>query len=466
MSSRPRRRTPSSAPKRTSRKPRLRSQLLFAAGILALALGAFYTALVVATQIDQIFFPDSEISLGVKLPGIDAKEADSGIKKRINVLVMGLDRRYYEKDAPARTDTMFVVTIDPVTHTARGLAMPRDLWVKIPTKSGTGYREQRINAAYVMGELEDYPGGGPALAKKTVENLLGIKIDYYVAVDLEGFKRIIKGLGGIDIDVPEDLTVNDPYYSDTERLGDYYPCIIGPGLHHLDEKQALCYARVRNGSSDLSRILRQQRIIFAVMEKAAQLNLLANPDNLVNLWKQYKDAIETDVNDLQVPGFAKLAASIDPNQVAFGSLEGAVVPYTTADGASVLLASKEGIELLVRAFLADSRLLEEKATVEVQNGTGVEGRASKAIEYLASLGIPNNSLLAVNAAAAQAQTQIIDYTGKQYTAGLIATLLSVPKDRVRRATEADAALRQSQSDIVVILGSDAKLESAVSAAGP
>jgi len=167
-----------------------------------------------------------------------------------------------------------------------------------------------------------------------------------------------------------------------------------------------------------------------------------------------------------VPGFAKLAASIDPNQVALGSLEAAVTPWTTPDGAAVLLASKEGIAMLVQAFLADDRLLAEKATVEVQNGTGVEGRASKAIEYFASLGIPNSSLLAFNAATAQAQTTIIDYTGKQYTADLIATWLSLPRGRVRKATDTDLALRNSQADIVVILGADAKLESAVSSASP
>src|SRR3990172_10330634 len=113
MSSRPRRRTQSSAPQRSSRRPRLRSQLLFAGGIVALALGAFYTALVVATQIDQIFFPDSEISLGgglAKLPGIDKAGPSEIGGGRINILVMGLDRRPTEGNAPARTDTMFVMT--------------------------------------------------------------------------------------------------------------------------------------------------------------------------------------------------------------------------------------------------------------------------------------------------------------------------------------------------------------------
>lgn len=445
-------------------RPSLRNQLFFLLGILALAGGAFYTALVVATQIDHIFFPDSEIRLGslpVKLPGIDSK-GTSGSEiggGRINVLVMGIDRRPSDGNAPARTDTMFVMTIDPSTRTARGLAMPRDLYVDIPSKSGNTTFKERINAAYVIGELQNYSGGGAGLAKQTVERLMGIKINYYVMIDFEGFKQVIDLLGGIDVDVPPP-GVNDPFYSETERLGDYYPCVFEPGMHHLNGSDALCYARVRRNSSDLDRILRQQRIILSVMDKAAQLNVLANLDNVTNLWKRYKGAIQTDVADAQLPGFARLAAAMDPDQLAFLSLGAATTPYRTPEGADVLLPSEAGVKQIVDAFISDNRLLAEAAIVEVQNGTGVQGQASKGVEYFTSLGIPHTSLIAVNAATTgQVRTEIIDYTGKQYTAERLAGWMSVPKDRIRRSTEADLLLRNSQADIVVILGSDAKIES-------
>jgi len=197
------------------------------------------------------------------------------------------------------------------------------------------------------------------------------------------------------------------------------------------------------------------------MDRVTSLRILADPQNAVNLWKQYKNAISTDVTDLQILGFAKLAASIDPKQVAIGSLAAAVTPWTTPDLASVLLPSKEGVEQLVEAFLADDRLLQENASVEVQNGTGLAGQATKAIDFLSSLGIPNGLLVAVNAAEEQSQTQIIDYSGKTYTARRLAAWLNLPEERIRRATPADQALRSSQSDIVIILGADAKLESAV-----
>jgi LCP family protein required for cell wall assembly len=360
---------------------------------------------------------------------------------------------------------MFVMTIDASTHTARGLAMPRDLLVDIETPRGV--IQERINAAYILGETGDYPGGGVATAKTTVENLLGIKIDHYIIIDFEGFRTVIDLLGGVEVEVPAP-GVNDPFYSETELPGDYYPCVFEAGRHHMDGSDALCYARVRRNSSDLDRILRQQRIMLAVMDKATQLRVLADVSNVVNLWKNYKSAISTDINDLQIPGFAKLVASVDADQIAFLSLGAATTPYTTPQGAAVLLPSPEGIQQIVDAFMSDNRLLQEAAVIEVQNGTGAEGRATLAIEYFVSLGLPQAALTALNAAEGdQTRTVIIDYTGKSYTAERLADWLGLPRDRVRSPTEADQAIRNSDAaDIVVILGTDAQLETAQAPASP
>jgi alkylation response protein AidB-like acyl-CoA dehydrogenase len=232
----------------------------------------------------------------------------------------------------------------------------------------------------------------------------------------------------------------------------------------MNGQDALCYSRVRRNSSDLDRITRQQRVMFAVMDKAAQLNVLSDIRNVSNLWERYKSTINTDINDLQIPGFANLARSIDPEKVAFLSVGAATTPYTVpSTGAAVLLPSAEGIKQIVAAFTSDNRLQAEAATGEVQNGTDVAGQATKAIEYLTQLGIPKASLFAENADASHPKTEIIDYSGKTYTAERLADWLSVPKDRVRKGSDADMALRTSQADIVVILGLDAKIESAVAA---
>ncbi|MGD8997673.1 MAG: LCP family protein, partial [Anaerolineae bacterium] len=97
-------------------------------------------------------------------------------KERVNILVMGIDQRPGEEGA-FRTDTMLVLTLDPVTTTGGMLSIPRDLWVPIP-----GYGVGRINTAHFLGEIDNYPGGGPALAAKTVENNLGMPIHYYLRV--------------------------------------------------------------------------------------------------------------------------------------------------------------------------------------------------------------------------------------------------------------------------------------------
>ncbi|MCJ7509994.1 MAG: hypothetical protein MUP14_03800, partial [Dehalococcoidia bacterium] len=105
-------------------------------GIAIFAAAAFYLALVVATQADHIFLPGNELNLpGLnKLPGVDAGNPEAAtIEERINILVMGLDRRVDDPpDSPTRTDSMFVVSIDPFSKTAGVFSIPRDLWVEIP----------------------------------------------------------------------------------------------------------------------------------------------------------------------------------------------------------------------------------------------------------------------------------------------------------------------------------------------
>ncbi len=98
-----------------------------------------------------------------ELPNIAQK------KERINILLLGIDQREGET-GPFRTDTMILVGIDPATNAVSMLSIPRDLWVRIP-----GYGENRINTAHSTGDAKGYPGGGVALAKKTVSQKLGVQ---------------------------------------------------------------------------------------------------------------------------------------------------------------------------------------------------------------------------------------------------------------------------------------------------
>src|SRR6185436_2519249 len=120
---------------------------------------------------------------------------------RVNILFIGLDYRdYILNEGPPRSDTMILFTVDPQSKTAGMLSIPRDLWVNIP---GFGY--SRINTAYASGEGNRLPGGGPALASKTVEQFLGVTIDYYAQIDFNAFVEFIDLIGGIEVYNDEDL---------------------------------------------------------------------------------------------------------------------------------------------------------------------------------------------------------------------------------------------------------------------
>jgi LCP family protein required for cell wall assembly len=224
--------------------------------------------------------------------------------------------------------------------------------VEIPNDDGTFFESGSIRPRY--GELYNYRRRTPVAADTILRNL-SVKVDYYVIIDFQGFEEVIEGLGGIDIDVPEALY--DPTYSETEAPGDYFPLDFEPGLQHMDGQHALGYARSRYNSSDLDRIQRQQRVIFAAMDKALSLNALSNA---LDLWKSYKHTIDTDVNDLQIAGFADLAASIPPERMSALSLGPCTTPWMTPSGMSVLLPSKEGCAKIVDALFLDQELLAEE----------------------------------------------------------------------------------------------------------
>ena len=429
-----------------------------------------YLALVILTHIDSVFFPGNELTIpgpvASRLPLVDAK-GESGPQNRINILVMGLDRRPREGDTPTRTDTLFVVTVDPKTKTTGILGIPRDLWVDIPGKEG-GTFQDRINTVYVWGETSKYPQGGVGLMKDVLKATpFGVKIDHYVIVDFKGFESVIDDLGGIDVDVPDEIY--DPYYSESELPGDYDPQHFYPGVQHMNGSTALAYSRVRFSSDDLDRIQRQQRVIFAAIEKASSINALKNA---TSLWSKYKDTVKTDISDFQIPGYAALAlqAKDKINAVSIGP---ATQPYTTREGAAVLLPDKAKIAEIVGSLFKDQPAggtgsLDAQATpspvrVQVQNGTGAEGLAGRVVRYIVGKGYPQEDLNATNVfdGDAHEQSLILDVDGTHSkNAFLIANWLKIPPAQVRVATASERAAMAGApaADVVFILGADVNFD--------
>jgi len=436
-------------------------------GIALFAVAAFYVLLVVATMADDIFFPGNEIRIGVKLPGVDSGENPevANIEQRINILVLGLDRRVgVPENTAARTDSVFVLTIDPFSKTAGVFSIPRDLVVEIPDGSG-GYIDDRINVAWEMGEFtyEGYPGGGPGLAMDTIEHNFGIPIDHYVILDFADFRDLIDEVGGIDIDVPE--YVADPDYTDCQGCPGY-PVEFLPGPQHMDGTRALAYARIRKGSNDFKRIERQQAVIRATAERALSLGLFVPPTRALDIYRKFKDAVQTDINDLLVPGLAKLAQDIGTDNLNMVSIASATYPCGPSCTGAMLLADWDKVEELKAQVFGDGKIQAEQALVELQNATNQPGLAQQVASFLRKQGIPAEDLLVGDAPTVYSRSLIVDRGGKEYTAKKLAEWLSLPSDRIVTAGDPEAsAFAEASGDIVVVLGSDARLSTAALTSG-
>ncbi len=448
-----------------TRGDRWRQHVTLVAAVTLLAFGALYAALAVAVRVDTIFFPGNSLDLPgplARIPGLDASPAqDSALIDRINILILGLDRRPHhppDADGPPRSDSMYVLSIDPATRTGGLLAIPRDLYVEMPNPQGrTDPWLTRINTAYHYGSFYKYPGGGPALARETVEQTLKIKINYYIAIDWVAFASIIDALGGIELTVPQALTNVEAF---NVRDGNAFTISIPAGRQPMDSITALAYSRHRgDAGGDLGRIKRQQAVMQAAMEKALTLGWLSNAPSL---WGKYRGAIDTDISSTRLPGFVALARQVGPERLVMVSMAGeqaeGVREVRTAYGEDVLVPVWDKVVPIVQSVIWDRHLREEGAQIRVLNGTPVRGQAARTAAYLSRFGVAPADVTGADGESVErrADTIIIDYAGKEYTARRLAEWLNLPRTAVQRPP-AGAARPAGDPDIVVILGPDLKL---------
>jgi LCP family protein required for cell wall assembly len=311
---------------------------------------------------------------------------------RVTVLVMGLDYRDWEAgEGPPRTDTMILLTIDPLSKTAGILNVPRDLWVSIP-----GFEYGRINTAYPLGIAFNVPGGGPELAKQTIESLLGVPVDYYAIIDFYAFERFINEMGGIYVDVPAEIKV-DP-------IGEHNTVVLQPGRQLLDGPTSLAYARARyTDGGDFDRAQRQQDVILAIADRALELGPAKLASKAPALYNELAAGIHTDLSLEDALKLGWLALEIPRSTIQRGAIappkavEFAKSPDGTQD---VLVPVPDQIRLIRDQVFASPNMASpilsdgdaranmeaEDASIVIANGTYIEGLASDTQTYLQSQG--------------------------------------------------------------------------------
>ncbi len=401
--------------------------------------------------------PDSEqAAQSMQSSDSSAAKAWDG-SRRVTALLMGLDFRDWEANEPAsRTDSMMLVTYDPVSNTAGILSIPRDMWVYIP-----GFDYGKINTAYYLGEINQLPGGGPALAVSTVEQFLGVPIDFYAQIDFNSFIKFIDEIGCIDIKVRVPITI-DP-------LGQGNTRTLQPGTQPLCGADALAYARQRHtDGGDFDRATRQQEVILAVRNQIFNLNLL--PEMISKAPKIYSDiasGLRTNLTMSQVIQLALAAQKVPKEnikQAIIGTQDTKIA--TSPDGLSILIPNPDNIRNVRDSIFASggpiapvvlaptsvsqpaaaassdvpatatpipvadltTLMVSEQARLMVQNGTQDASLGERFGVYFQSIGM--NVIGTGNADKLYSQMTLVDYTGNPYTMKYLAGLLQIPSSQI------------------------------------
>ena len=317
---------------------------------------------------------------------------------RTNVLIFGTSG--YSMDADAwdgamLTDSIMVLSIDQDDNSAYMMSLPRDLYVKYTTSSGVS-RKGKLNEVYSQNNPQntDEKRGAEALAAKA-GSILGLDIQYYVHADWTALLQMVDAVGGVDITIES----SDPrgiYDSGTKiryKNGE---------VAHLDGQKALALARARNHNAgdyglaggNYDREKNQQKILAALQAKVMSTGTLLNVSAVDKLIDSMGNNLVTSFESSHVQTLIDITKGMKADQIK-------QLPFVgRSDGQPDLIASyTEGgsykgeapvagtfdysaIQAYVAENLSSDPVIKEKATVDVLNGSSVQGLASEKAEAL------------------------------------------------------------------------------------
>jgi LCP family protein required for cell wall assembly len=369
---------------------------------------------------------------------------------RINILLLG----YGGEGHPGAelTDSIILVSIDTKTNKVGMLSIPRDLYVKLPTGGFS-----KINATYAYAEMSKKITPIDAV-HQVIEDVTGIGFDYYVRVDFTGFKRVIDDLGGIDVTIDHSFVD----YNFNQKFN--------AGVEHMDGARALFYARGRyitpaSLGNDFNRTKKQQQVLFAIRDKFLGSGAVVNLDTINKILNDLANHIHTNMEVWEMKRLYDIVGNIQKDQIVSHTLENLVKGDTVTLGGlpASIQVPKAGIGnySAIRAIASDmfndgstptnSGTPAQNPNVEVQNGAGVAGIATKA-----SKEIPYTVILTTNAATKSVTDTIIyDYSNGAHPEALakIEGIFGVSATPLPETTIANKIRKSKSADIVVIVGS-------------
>lgn len=381
---------------------------------------------------------------------------------RINILLMGRGGEGHE--GADLTDTMILVSINPIDKEAALVSIPRDLYVKVPNQGS-----MKINAVFSTGKMsvlnkysrvtgdvqKQADQAGYSLVESTVSNVLGVPVHYHAMVDFTGFKQAVDTVGGVDLNAPE--AVREQMRID----GKNYLLDVKPGWQHMDGFKALAYSRSRHTSArgDFDRSERQRLLIVALKEKVFSLGTFSNPAKISQLSDNFGSHVQTNFSIQDLSRLYDLTKQINSNKFQSIGLVDPPHDYLTTSnvgGLSVVIPKAgvnnyKDIQSYIRNTLKDSFIKNENASIMVLNGTQVPGLATTKADELKSYGY-NITNIANAPTRTYTNTVIVDLRNgnKKYTKRYLEQRFKVTST----GSLPDKSINPGTADFVIILGTD------------
>jgi len=408
------------------------------------------------TDVDEAV-ESSETSAADDFENLDV----SSYKDRVNVLLMGVDTlENTDTGTGTRTDTIMVMSVDPVSKTGFILSLPRDTRVQITDRDGY----DKVNHAHSY--------GGTELAISTIKGFLNIPIHHYVKVDYRALFKTVDDLGGIEVDVSRDMK-----YRDTASVPPL-DIDLKKGVQILNGEQSMGFLRFRKGypNQDLGRIEAQQAFMDALIKKVASPASIINIPNYLDTMSKY---IQTDMTMKDMLIIAKQALSIDINRIEKKTVPG---EPDMIDGISYYEPDAQQLQEMLDYLLSGAYPLPEPAEgqvtpanpenkasqvsgtsnvkpqvkkdtsnykIQVLNGSGVSGIARRASDLLKIEDITVTGT--GNAGDFNNENTVIYYKDDSTFASEIRDVL-----RVGKISKGTKDIASTEPDIVIVLGKDFK----------
>lgn len=332
---------------------------------------------------------------------------------RSNFLIFGTEAgsdSLEHQQNPYLTDSIMVLSVDQEKKNAYMISLPRDLWVKfiLPQEDGCMYSYQgKINEQFKWASCEgkQYEYGAEALSK-TVGEVLGIDIQYYVAVNFESVVDAVDAVGGVDvvIETSDPRGILDRNFDWKCGYRCYYVNYKNGEKVHLDGEHALALARARNApgaypgyglpNGNFDREKNQQKVLKALREKALSVGTLTNIGAVTGLIDAMGENIRTNIQAKEIRTILDIASKIDNDNIISLSLNDSsnMLVTTGMHNAQSIVRPIAGlldyseIQKYIKNNMTSDPFVREDPHVSVLNGSKVAGAANKTATQLEEAG--------------------------------------------------------------------------------